>query len=77
MPVLGATADCSSYFVALQWRFRIVLGKLVRVLFALYGLPSLSLPQANLLRAAEAHAARPEDEGRPMVQVARRSKSQR
>jgi hypothetical protein len=77
MPVLGATADCSPYFVALLWRFRIVLGKLVRAVFALYGLPSLSLPQANLLRAAEAHAARPEDEGRPMVQVARRSSSQR
>jgi hypothetical protein len=39
MPVLGATADCSPYFVALQWRFRIVLGKLVRALFALSQAP--------------------------------------
>jgi hypothetical protein len=46
MPVLGATADCSPYFVALQWRFRIVLGKLVRALFALYGLPK-SVPPAG------------------------------
>jgi hypothetical protein len=43
MPVLGATADCSSYFVALQWRFRIVLGKLVDVLFALYGFTYLKI----------------------------------
>ena len=39
--------------------------KLVRVPFALYGLPmqGLSLPQANFLRATEPRAARPRNRG--------------
>jgi hypothetical protein len=49
----------------------------VCVPFALYGYQCkvMSLPQANFLRATEPRASRPEHEGRPMVQVVRRSSS--